>query len=154
MLVASADSAVDALAFRHRWLAHLAGPALYQVSVRSLAALMERRLGGDGCLSGYFVGNDKPSVYAHLRGLRSHGRSPSRSCPRLVSVSHELFIWYTDSPKKIGTKHRGLRTLASPALHKLTPMLGVHALGAAGLAFFEIRVFWRPPGYGCRYAVK
>ncbi len=47
----------------------------------------------------------------HLRRLPSHGRSSFRSCPRLVSVSYELFIWYYDSCKKIGTKHRGLRTL-------------------------------------------
>jgi len=30
------------------------------------------------------TGSDKPSVYAHLRGLLSHGRSPLRSCPLLV----------------------------------------------------------------------
>ncbi len=86
MLVASADTAVDALAFRQGWLAHRSRPALYQVSVRSLAALIGRRLGGDSCLSSDFVGNDKPSVYAHLRGLLSHGRSPFRSCPHLILV--------------------------------------------------------------------
>jgi hypothetical protein len=44
----------------------------------------------------------------HLRRLPSHGRSPFRSCLRLVSVSYELFIWYDASQRSIGTKHRGL----------------------------------------------
>ena len=60
----------------------------------------------------------------HLRRLPSHGRSPFRSCLRLVFVSYELSIWYTDSCKKIGTKHRGLSSRRA-APHKLTPMLGV-----------------------------
>lgn len=40
---------------------------------------------------------------------------------------YQLFIWYHDFHKKIGTKHRGLSALASTAPHKLTPILGVHA---------------------------
>ncbi len=63
----------------------------------------------------------------HLRRLTSHGPVTFRSCPRLASVSYELFIWYYDSCKKIGTKHRGLRTLVDFRTHKLTPMLGVLA---------------------------
>ena len=47
-------------------------------------------------------------TYPYIRRLPSHGRSPFRSCLRLVLLSYELFIWYTNSHKKIGTKHRGL----------------------------------------------
>ena len=55
----------------------------------------------------------------HLRRLPLHGPLPRRSCPRLVSVSYELSIWYDDSQRNTGTEHRGL------APHKITPMLGV-----------------------------
>ena len=75
----------------------------------------------------------------HLRRLPSHGRLPFRSCPRLVFVSYELSIWYTDSCKKIGIKHRGLSSrLAAP--HKLTPMLGVHERGVASSAFRQWKI--------------
>ena len=54
--------------------------------------------------------------------LPLHGLLPRRSCPHLVLISYELFIWYDDSLIEMtGTKHRGL------APHKITPMLGVHA---------------------------
>ncbi len=67
MLVASADTAVDARGSRHGWLAHRSRPALYQVSVRSLAALMGRRLGG--------------------KSQTQRLRTPSRaSFPRLVTL--------------------------------------------------------------------
>lgn len=97
--------------------ARLEWPASYEVSVRSLAGLGESESGWR-----WF----KPGVYASTRRLPSHGRSPFRSCLRLVSLSYELFIWYHDSHKKIGIKHRGLRSsLRTSAPHKLTPMLGV-----------------------------
>ena len=35
----------------------------------------------------------KLSVYAHLRGLLSHGWSPFRSCPHLVLVPFRIYIW-------------------------------------------------------------
>jgi len=45
-----------------------------------------------------------------------------RSCPHLVLLSYELFIWYNDPlVERTGTKHTGL----SP--DKITPMLGVLA---------------------------
>ena len=59
-------------------------------------------------------------LYEHIRRLPPHGLSPPRSCPHLVLISYELFIWYDDSLIEMtGTKHRGL------APHKITPMLGV-----------------------------
>ena len=79
--------------------------ASYRVSVRNLAGLGDTSVGD-----------------AHANPptrLPSHGRSPSRSCLRLVSVSYELSIWYDDSQRNTGTEHRGF----SP--HKITPMLGV-----------------------------
>jgi hypothetical protein len=59
------------------------------------------------------------------RYLRTHSQASSPgsvASPQLPSprtVFQWKFIWYTDSLKETGTKHRGL----SP--HKITPMLGV-----------------------------
>ena len=88
------------------------------VSVRNLAGLGVNATGGVS--SGRFL--------RHIRRLPPHGLSPRRSCPRLV-LSFELFIWYHDSIKEIGTKYRGL----SP--HKITPMLGVLRRVADGHVF-------------------
>ncbi|MFN7892134.1 MAG: hypothetical protein ACK5OC_17700, partial [Pirellula sp.] len=37
---------------------------------------------------------DRLGAYPWFRRLPSHGRSPFRSCPHLVFLSYELFIWY------------------------------------------------------------
>jgi hypothetical protein len=79
---------------------------------------MRRRLGGECCLSDYFVGNDKPSVYAHLRGLLSHGQSPFRNCPHLVLVPCGITFGILPS-LRFSFSYRGL------APHKLVGMPGI-----------------------------
>ena len=44
----------------------------------------------------------------HIPKFQACGSSPPCGCLRLVFLSYELFIWYTDSRKKIGFKHREL----------------------------------------------
>ena len=87
--------------------AHLELPASNVISVRHLAGLGGRTDGVCAC--------------REFSRLPPHGLLPRRSCPHLVLISYELFIWYDDSLIEMtGTKHRGL------APHKITPMLGVH----------------------------
>ena len=89
------------------------------ISVRHLAGLGEKpsEWGSDA-----LTAVDRLGAYPWFRRLPSHGRSPFRSCPYLVFLSYELFIWYNDPlVERTGTKHAGL----SP--DKITPMLGVLA---------------------------
>jgi hypothetical protein len=89
------------------------------ISVRHLAGLGEKpsEWGYDA-----LTAVDRLGAYPWFRRLPSHGRSPFRSCPHLVFLSYELFIWYNDPlVERTGTKHTGL----SP--DKITPMLGVLA---------------------------
>ena len=61
------------------------------VSVRHLAGLGEKpsEWGSDA-----LTAVDRLGAYPWFRRLPSHGRSPFRSCPHLVLLSYELFIWY------------------------------------------------------------
>jgi hypothetical protein len=93
------------------------------------------RLSGDSCLSMLYVGNDKLSVYAHLRRLLSHGRSPFRSCPHLVltplGITFGILPFQRDS-----FSYRGL------APHKLVGMPGIprRCTGAGERAGFKWNV--------------
>jgi hypothetical protein len=62
-----------------------------------------------------------------------------------VFVSYELSIWYDDSQRNIGTKHRGLAWLVA----KLTPQVHAHAgrtcNGVGGRADFKWRVITAGP---------
>ena len=58
-------------------------PASNVISVRNLAGLGENATDGD-----VQVGS-----YARIRRLPLHGPLPRRSCPHLVLISYELFIW-------------------------------------------------------------
>ena len=82
----------------------------------------------------YFVGNDKPSVYAHLRGVLSHGWSPFRNRPRVVLVFPWIYIWYTAFPCGRSFSYRGLSS------HKLggMPDIPIACNGAGGRVGFEI----------------
>ena len=60
---------------------------LYDVSVRSLAALARMCPGGD---------HSNPMFTHHIRRLPPHGLSPPRSCPRLV-LQLSGNIWHTAS---------------------------------------------------------
>ena len=68
--------------------------------------------------SAIIVGQYKPSVYAHLRGLLSHGRSPFRSCPRSSTYLLRIHIWYNASLNSL-VSYRGLTP------HKLVGMPGI-----------------------------
>ena len=57
-------------------------------------------------------------LYEHLRRLPPHGRSPFRSCLRLVLFFTSYPFGIMTPIKKTGTKYRGL----SP--HKITPIVG------------------------------
>ena len=61
------------------------------ISVRHLAGLGEKpsEWGSDA-----LTAVDRLGAYPWFRRLPSHGRSPFRSCPHLVFLSYELFIWY------------------------------------------------------------
>ena len=61
------------------------------VSVRHLAGLGEKPSEW-GCDA--LTAVDRLGAYPWFRRLPSHGRSPFRSCPHLVFLSYEIFIWY------------------------------------------------------------
>ena len=65
------------------------------------------------------VGTNRPGAYPRIRRLPPHGRSPSRSCPRLVLCQSEWTFGILLS-LRLPVSYRGL------APHKITPMPGVH----------------------------